>query len=165
MITKFKTFENIDILNKPTTGINIPIKNQNNDGNSFKKLYGLYGYVYFPNKLIRLLNDYEYNGTEFLNFLNGLNGNIHDNTYHSEITRNKKYDKMVIDGYILSYGKLSEDKAKEIYLNNLIYKLNIFNKQDTINNKDLENYIKIEEFGIIEIVDEKSKNEIIETYF
>lgn len=162
MITNFKIFENIDILNKPTTGIYT--SNKSNDGSSFKRLYGLYGYVYFPNKLIRLLNDYEYNGTEFLKILNGLNGNIYDNTYHSDITRDKK-DKMVIDGYILSYGKLTENKAKEIYLNNLIYKLKVFNKQHTINNIDLQKYIKIEEFGIIEIIDEESKSEKIETYF
>jgi hypothetical protein len=164
MITKFQTFENIDILNKPTIGIDIPSTN-NNDGNSFKRLYGLYGYIYFPNKLIRLLNDHKYNCTEFLKILNGLNGNIYDNTYHSNITRDKKYDKMVIDGYILLYGKLTEDKAKDIYLNNLIYKLKIFNKQHTINNIDLKDYIKIEEFGIIEIIDDESKSEKIETYF
>jgi hypothetical protein len=165
MITNFKIFENTDVLIKPTTGTHIPIKNDNGDGNSFKKLYGIYGYLYLPYKIQNLLNDYKYNGTEFLKLLNGTTNNIWDNTNHVDRTRDRKYDKMVIDGYILSIGKLSDDKAKEIYLNNLIYKLKLFNNQNSIDNKELKNFIKIEDFGIIEITDEESKSEKIDTYF
>ncbi len=147
-------------------------KNKGGGGDMYNRVYAYYGYLYFPVKFLRLLNNaHEYSGSKFKKILNDIGlinktAKISDQSYHSDIKNNK--DKWVLEGYVASIGQYDDDINKD-YKKFLISKLSAFNDENTIKNNDLydifnDNGIHLDA-GYYELTDPDHKLNILNRYF
>jgi hypothetical protein len=164
MITEFQIFENLT-----DSGILPPkIKQKNSNGGKYL-YYAIFEEMFIPNKLEKILSPkMQYVGDYLLKNLYN-KGNSHQVGIYefkilpkyvdTKIIDGKKYNKIILNDYLKTPTKLTEEKIEELH-NSLIF--NILDNYNT-ENLDLTKLLKFNLFSafINEQIDEDSWENII----